>query len=67
MNRSVALVLKGFTELTPAQRQEFISEINNYLNGKTQEQPLQKSIRESVQGNTINFGPAPSGCPCCGK
>lgn len=69
MNRSVALVLKGFTELLPSQRQEFIAEINNYLTGKTQDQPLQKSIRESVQGNanTVNFGPAPTGCPCCGK
>jgi polysaccharide pyruvyl transferase WcaK-like protein len=67
MDRSVALVLKGFTELNTAQRQEFITEINKYIEGQTQEQPLQKSIRESVYGNAINFGPAPTGCPCCGK
>ncbi len=68
MDKSVALVLKGFTELNVTQRREFIEEINKYINGTTGEQPLQKSIRESISGsNTVNFGPAPTGCPCCGK
>jgi len=65
MDKTVATVIKGFLALSAPRRIEFIDELNKYLNGKIPEAPLQKSIRESA--NTINFGPPPTGCPCCGK
>lgn len=68
MNKSVALVLKGYTQLNSTQRQEFIEEINKYINGTVKEQPLQKALQESIfDSTTVNFGPAPNSCPCCGN
>jgi len=66
MNKQVAFVLKGFTELNSVQRNEFIEEINKYLKDKSQQQPIEESIRKSIP-NAINFGPTPAGCPCCGR
>ena len=67
MDKSTAFVLQGFSELTPAQRSECITEINKLISGTPQEKTVQKSLREAVLGTTMNFGPAPTGCPCCGK
>jgi hypothetical protein len=67
MDKAVALVIKGFMELNSAQRSEFVSEINSIINDKAKEQPLRESVRKSVYGSTVNFGPASTGCPCCGK
>lgn len=67
MDKSTALVLKGFLELSPSQRDEFIREINKYLQGTTQHRVLEEALTKSIRGSTINFGPAPTGCPCCGK
>lgn len=68
MDKSVALILRGFMELTDAQRATLIAEINKYQNAKPSErQMLTETLRKSVQGSTIQFGPAPIGCPCCGK
>lgn len=66
MDKRVAFVLKGFTELNSTQRAGFIEEINKYLKDKSQQQPIEESIRKSIP-NSINFGPAPTGCPCCGR
>ena len=68
MNKSVAYVLKGFTELNAAQREEFINEINKYIKGEITETVVRKSINDSVQGSTrMTLGPAPTSCPCCGR
>jgi len=68
MNKSVAYVLRGFTKLDTVQRQEFISEINKFLEGETSPAVLKKSIMDSVVGSTrMTLGPPPTGCPCCGK
>jgi hypothetical protein len=65
MDKTVATVLQGFLALNAKRREEFIAEINKHLRGEVATESFQKSIRESA--NTINFGPAPTGCPCCGK
>jgi len=68
MDKKVALVLKGVTELTSAERQEFIAEINKLLKGGLTEQIVRKSVMDSVQGSTkMTLGPSPTGCPCCGR
>lgn len=67
MDKAIAFVLKGFSELTPTQRVQCVDEMNKFLNGTPQEQTVQKSLREAALGTTMNFGPAPTGCPCCGK
>lgn len=67
MDKSVALVLRGFSELNPKQREEFVQEVNKLIEGRTTKELLHKSLSESIRGQTINFGPAPGGCPCCGK
>jgi hypothetical protein len=67
MEKPVAFVLNGYVELTTKQREEFVEELNKYIRGTTQDAPLRKSIQESVRGTTMTFGPAPTGCPCCGK
>ena len=64
MDKRVAKVLNGFVALQESQRDEFIEELNKFLSGKVKEEVLRKSIQEST---TINFGPVPSGCPCCGR
>jgi len=68
MERKVALVIKGVTELTPSERQEFIAEVNKLLQGGLNEQIVRKSVIDSVQGSTrMTLGPSPTGCPCCGR
>lgn len=68
MERKVGLVLKGFTELNPQERQEFITEIIKLFQGGVTEQVIRKSIMDSVQGSTrMTLGPSPTSCPCCGK
>ena len=58
-------VFRGFVELSATERAELITEINKYLQGTVQ---LQESITKSIRSdNTVNFGPAPGGCPCCGR
>jgi F0F1-type ATP synthase delta subunit len=65
MNKKVEVVVRGFLALTDAERSELITQINKYLNGTSEvKQSIRKSISESL---TVNFGPAPGGCPCCGR
>jgi hypothetical protein len=65
MDKTVSKVMQGFMALDEARRDEFIKELSKYREGKTPDDVLRKSIREST--NTVNFGPAPGGCPCCGR
>lgn len=64
MDKKVAGVMRGFIALDSGQRKEFIEALNNYLSGK---ELLRKSVDEAVRSTTINFGPTPGGCPCCGR
>jgi hypothetical protein len=68
MDKTVATVLKGFTELNEKRRKEFIVEINKYIEGTLSLESINESFTKSASiANTINFGPAPTGCPCCGN
>lgn len=65
MNVKTKRVFRGFVELSATERAELITEMNKYLQGTVQ---LQESITKSMRSdNTVNFGPAPGGCPCCGR
>jgi hypothetical protein len=65
MNNKTKRVLRGFIELDASERNELIDEINEYQNGTRE---LRETITKSIRNdNTINFGPVPSQCPCCGR
>jgi hypothetical protein len=68
MDREVALVIRGYINLTSAHRSEFVDYINQYNKGT---QTDKDSItRESVYkgAQRMDVGPVGSGiCPCCGK
>lgn len=68
MDSKVAAALRGFIALTPAQRDEFVTVANQYINGGplTQERILDESTRR--WGITkVDLGPTSQTCPYCGK
>ena len=70
MDNKVFTVLNGFISLNDNQRGEFIDALNELLKGGRHGvslESLQESVRKKEYGTTINFGPVPSGCPCCGR
>lgn len=66
MKNNVAKVLNGYLALSASDRQEFVKEINKYING---DERTKRVLNEEVSKSfdAVNFGPAPGGCPCCGK
>jgi len=74
MNSNIKHVLSGFKKLTSAERKEFYEIIKNFddypytTENKIDESIALGNVSEShINKSTVNFGPAPSGCPCCGK
>jgi hypothetical protein len=70
MSPKVTRVLKVFLDLTAAERTELIASINKFQQGSTIAQEAFKSeISESFGKSqaSVNFGPAPGGCPYCGR
>lgn len=70
MSPKVIKVLKGFHALSDTERAELIVEINKYQQGNTAlREALKSDISESVRKSqaSVNFGPAPGSCPCCGR
>lgn len=70
MDKSTALVLNGLMSLTESQRALFIVEANKFLRSNTINESLKKSMLDSVSSNesySLNFGPTPHGCVCCGR
>lgn len=66
MNKQVANVLNGYITLSDTDKREFIQEINKYIEGSdTTKRILNEEVRKTF--DSVNFGPAPGGCPCCGK
>lgn len=64
MTERVLTVLKGFISLSPTEKEEFIREVNRYLNAKSWEKPdLEKGINESYR----SIGPKNTICACCGR
>lgn len=70
MSPKVAKVLKGFYALSDAERTEFIAVIDKYQQGDViAQETLKIDFSESIKKSqaSVNFGPAPGGCPCCGR
>jgi hypothetical protein len=70
MSPKVLRVLRGFSSLSLAEKSELITEINKYqkldASGRiTLDSALNESVRKSIA--SVNFGPAPGGCPCCNR
>lgn len=76
MNDRSKKVIAGFLNLTSEERKEIIRMLKGYeaLPHST-EIDLKKAIgnesfsesRKSFNDSTVNFGPRPEGCPCCGR
>lgn len=65
MNVKTKFVFRGFVELDATEREELITEMNKYIQGTVD---LKESLTKIIRSDTtINFGPAPGGCPCCGR
>lgn len=70
MSPKVAKVLKGFYALSGAEKTELIVEIDKYQQGDViVQEALKSDFSESIRKSqaSVNFGPAPGGCPCCGR
>ena len=70
MNPKILKVLRGFYALSAAEKSELIAEINKYQQADaTRRIALDSALNESLRKSqaSVNFGPAPGGCPCCGR
>jgi hypothetical protein len=67
MDSKVAAVLQGFTALTPTQRAEFVTRVNEYINGDpdTKDRLTKESRRDWI--TKVDLGPTSRACPCCGR
>ena len=63
MTEKVAKVLNGFTNLTLAEREEFIKELTRYRNSTSWEKP---EIERDIQKG-MSVGPKNTICTCCGR
>ena len=65
----ITKVLTGFLSLDAAERTELVDRMNKVIKGEAVKGSTTDGLlkRAYESANTINFGPAPSGCPCCGK
>ncbi|WP_327067569.1 hypothetical protein [Kitasatospora sp. NBC_01302] len=67
MDSKVAAVLQGFIALTPTQRAEFVTVVNEYIGGNP---PIQDRLTEESRRDWIikvDLGPTSQICPCCGR
>lgn len=66
MDRKTAAVVRGFTRLSEAQRQEAVREFNSYLEGTTQTKSL---VADGAERRVleVTLGPLGDACPCCGR
>lgn len=67
MDNKVAVAMQGFITLTPTQRTEFITLLNNYTQGTlaTQESIKRASLKDWV--TRVDLGPTAQTCPHCGR
>ncbi|WP_042427962.1 hypothetical protein [Streptacidiphilus anmyonensis] len=67
MDSKVAGVLRGYINLTPAQRREFIDALNQYNQGTpvTQERLVNEANRQWI--TKVDLGPTSQVCGCCGR
>ena len=75
MNTKLNHVLLGFKKLSNQDRKEFFEIIKGFEKTPySTEREIDESIgieslrdKRILDNSTVNFGPAPGGCPCCGK
>ena len=76
MNERSKKVIAGFLNLSTTERKEIIRMLKGYeAFPHSTEVDLEKFIgnesfsesRKSFNDSTVNFGPRPEGCPCCGR
>lgn len=65
ISRQVAQALKSVSELTEAERHEFVEKVNDLLSNDSSKKRILKE--ELANSFSITLGPAPGTCPRCGK
>jgi hypothetical protein len=63
--QALVAVLRGFTELTPAEQQLFLSFMDEYRRAGSYRQGEYKDSLERRM--YVNSGPVRRDCPCCGR
>jgi hypothetical protein len=64
MTIKTARVLKGYISLSPAEKIEFVKELNSY---NAAPDPQKHLLSEGVEKTAIHLGPLSGVCGCCGK
>jgi hypothetical protein len=63
MNSNLAKIIKAYSLLTEVEKREFEQTVKKIESATVIEK---RAVMESLS-KTINFSPAPGGCPVCGK
>ena len=67
VSKRVAMVLKGFADLTAAERSIFVEKANDFQSNDAEKKSvLTEEIRKSMS-LSVTLGPSPQSCPCCGR
>lgn len=64
MSEKTDAVLKGLISLDDREREMVFEAFRSYLESDGHEKV---ALEEKVESFTVNFGPSPEGCPCCGR
>lgn len=76
MNERSKKVINGFLNLTSSEKDEIVRLLRDYEKYPAlTKEDLKKALgnesfsesRKIFNDNTVNFGPRPEGCPCCGR
>lgn len=77
MNEKTKKVIKGFLNLSSSEKSEIVNLLKEYdkypnlTNADLRKAISTESFSESRKSfnndSTVNFGPRPEGCPCCGR
>ena len=64
MSEKTDAVLKGLISLNEDERRRVLEALQMYLDSDGMDKI---ALEEKVESFTVNFGPSPEGCPCCGR
>jgi hypothetical protein len=66
MDQDVAWVVRGYLNLDTAQRAEFVTKVNEYINGNqaTKDRIVKESRSPVIK---MDMGPLGGICKCCGR
>ncbi len=66
MTDKTKLVIEGYLNLSREEKEDFVKEINDYINGNhVSQENFSEGVRKSI--NSIVLGPTGGSCPCCGR